>query len=313
MRKRNYFLIILLTLFILFGVFIIARPHYDCELTSGPHYCQLNSNNPRVLERIASSFPEDIQVKIGGSVLNLRQDLISTEENKKAMDLASGIYSEMSKKDGWSKLPSSLGISYEKILKMNFEQSQYFLYIPQNNPERVIVFLHGFGGNFNSYLYLLSEVAESTNSIIINPSYKQGVWDAESNAFIDEVIGEVFAKLGLKDLPLNLIGFSNGGLIIPDYMLNSNYGYRNIIGLSTYLDSNKYNQADFIMKIKQSNFIYIYGTQDERLALEDSFKSLNYLRENNIDVNSVGVEGTHLIFFENREEILNTIKSNILN
>lgn len=314
MKRKTTLLagLLIITLVALLGGFILIKPQYSCEISPGPHYCHLDSSKPRLIERTASSFPEDFQVRLGGTILTIRQDLISKEENDKAIELSMQIYNEMSSKQEWSTLPSSLGISYEKILKINFEQSQYFLYIPQDKPERAIVFLHGFGGNFNSYLYVLSQIAEDTNSVLIAPSYRNGVWDTNSIGFIDNVITEVVLKTNLNNADLSLVGFSNGGLIIPEYLLNSKHQFSNIIGLSTYMDSSKYNNLLLIDKLRESNLTYIYGTTDGRLGLEDSLKSLDHLREKEVFVRVVGIEGDHLILFKVRDKVLDTIKSAIL-
>lgn len=311
MAKKRRVLIIFFIFFLIFtSIFSIASLfiNYDCSNTPGPHYCSLNQNQPRLIERLSSIFHESIQVQLGGKLLTFRQDIISSEENDKAVSKALDIYSEMNLDNRWNNLPSSLGITYEKVLRLNLNPQQYYTYVPENTPTNIIVFLHGYGGNFKTYLYLLSLIAEDTDSLIVAPTYKSGVWDKDSIQFIDQSISDVLNKFNLNIDKLSLIGLSNGGLIFPEYLANSKYEYDNVIALSTYLNSNKYQDDKVKESLKNSRFTYIYGNKDTRIDIEYSLKSIQVLESYGIDIDTIPFEGDHLILFEERNLILSELK-----
>jgi predicted esterase len=78
-----------------------------------------------------------------------------------------------------------------------------------------ILFLHGFGGNYTSFLYKLSYVADICHVAIVAPSYKAGAWDVQAVNFVDYVIQDAEKKFDVAPNGYYLLGFSNGGLITP--------------------------------------------------------------------------------------------------
>ncbi|MBI5365623.1 MAG: hypothetical protein HZA54_01190 [Planctomycetes bacterium] len=69
----------------------------------------------------------------------------------------------------------------------------YFLYVPRSlppagAPRRLLLFLHGVGGNFHVYLWWLRELAESTGLLVACPSYGAGMWSASSPGAGDLVL-----------------------------------------------------------------------------------------------------------------------------
>lgn len=110
-----------------------------------------------------------------------------------------------------------------------------------------------------------------------------------------------------------MIGLSNGGLIFPEYLVNSKYTYDNVVALSTYLDSKKYKDEGVKESLINSQFVYIYGNNDQRIGIEDSLKSLEYLDNFGIKVEINKIKGDHLILFEDRDNVLRLLRGILIN
>src|SRR5258708_426862 len=261
-RLLKIALVLFLILFIIIFIYEFLNVKYDCSNAPGPHYCLLNNSNPRLIERAASIFPESLQVVLGAKVLNLRTDIVSKDENDEAIKLIKPIYNELEANTSWAELPTSLGITYEKIMHLNLSQQQYFVYLPKKYNGNLILFVHGLGGNFKSYIYLLSKVAEDTGSVIVAPTYKMGVWDEEGIKLLDSSISDFENKFNIKPTRYVYIGISNGGLPIPDYIDKSKFDFTKIVAISTFVDHEKYKQPDLIKTLSNKEILYIYGKED---------------------------------------------------
>ena len=142
---------------------------------------------------------------------------------------------------------------------------------------------------------------------------KSGAWDDNSIKFIDESITDAVNKFNFDIDKFTLIGLSNGGLIFPEYLVNSKYTYDNVVALSTYLDSKKYKDEGVKESLINSQFVYIYGNNDQRIGIEDSLKSLEYLDNFGIKVEINKIKGDHLILFEDRDNVLRLLRGILIN
>jgi predicted esterase len=267
----------------------------------------LDNSSPSILDRFVSMFPESLQVELGGKMLSLRPDLISVDENSELMALADPIYTELEGKPAWSNLPNSLAVTYEDTIHLNPKPDQYFVYMPNKFDGNVIIFTHGYGGNFKSYLYLLSFVAEDTNSVIIAPTYEAGVWDKQGIEFIDESIDDALIKYNVQPTEYIYVGLSNGGLPMADFISNTKFKFSKVVALSTYLDDSELQQPAFKDKAKSIAFLYLYGNNDQRIGFDSSLATINSLNSEGFNFTSKELEGDHFILFSQREKVLNEI------
>jgi hypothetical protein len=89
-------------------------------------------------------------------------------------------------------------------------QGHYFAYYPPKIPEnpRVIVFLHGFGGNFLFYAYLLKE--EFPDAVILVPSWGAS-WADGTMQYLDDIYKDVKRRTSLSIRKASLMAISAGG------------------------------------------------------------------------------------------------------
>jgi pimeloyl-ACP methyl ester carboxylesterase len=151
-------------------------------------------------------LPEEVTVK---SVVLLGNSKVGLKANE-ARDLYANldhVYGSIASdplfKDVPSALPYCLGDKRPS-------RGHYFAYYPQRvtDDTRVIVFLHGFGGNFLFYTYLLKE--EFPNAVALLPSWSAS-WHDGTMQYLDDMYKDVKRKRSLSIGKPCLMAISAGG------------------------------------------------------------------------------------------------------
>ncbi len=292
--------------FVVFLGYLFFNRYKNPASSSGlfVEYLEKSSENP--IEHMIGNIPENLQVRMITAVAPFYHGMFSKEEAAKTRTTLLPVYKEMQSKQDWSKLPSSLGNTYLSTIHLPPKQNQYFVYIPQKTEGQkipAIVFLHGFGGNFTPYFYKLSSIADKYHVAIIAPSYKNGVWDDDSIAFVKSVTENANKKFDVDPNSYYLLGFSNGGLTAPKIYLNNSDSYKGLILISTYLDSEKLLKTESLSLLKKINILVIQGSNDHRVEVENTRSVVKALQTKNISVVLKEFPTDHFVFFENNTEV----------
>ena len=288
----------------LFVSFRISNIDFHCAPKSvGVSYCHLAGTSTRLLEGVAALIPESTQVQLGGKVAVLIPDLITVDQSSRATQLAGKIYDEMSTKPGWAFVHSSLGFTYEKMLHFQGPATQYYVYVPKHAASidklPVLLFLHGYGGDFTSYLYLLSQAADTAGFAIVAPTYKQGSWDADSIPFIQKVLTEAGNKFPLDTDKITLMGISNGGLIIPNVISHLGDSIKNVVILSSYMELGQYTTPEVLSVLQNAHkLVMVYGAKDERIDANTIPTKIQKLAANGVNAYYSRIDDEdHFLFF----------------
>ncbi len=141
---------------------------------------------------------------------------------------------------------------------------QYFLYRPAvvDADTPAIVFLHGFGGNFQFYTWLLKE--HFPDHVIIAPSH--GIaWtrSAQARTFLDESLNDAQTHLGVKlNKPSWLIALSAGGPAGFAFYNDTPTRFAGLIALATCPDPKQVPELRHDLKVLMLN-----GTADDRYSI----------------------------------------------
>ena len=304
---------VVFVILILFLLFRISTIDFHCTPADpGLSYCRLNNASPRFLEGLAALFSEATQVQIGAKVALTIPNLITPAQSDRAAQLAAKIYSEMDQDPNWAFAHSSLGYTYESILHISEEPNQYFVYIPPHDRSvklPVLLFLHGYSGNFTSYLYLLAKAADDAQFAIIAPTYKQGTWNQEAIPFVKKVINEAGNKFPIDTSHLTLMGISNGGLILSSVIPEFTNQLRNVVFLSTYMELGQYTTPTVLGVLQNVNTVaIIYGENDDRIEVHNLATKVQKLRENGVNAINIAVpDEDHFLFFSQPDKVLNEL------
>jgi len=132
---------------------------------------------------------------------------LDAKQSESLLPLLQHSYTDIMKDPLYQGFPSSLPYAFSPEQPA---QGQYQIYTPHPLPKdaELLVFLHGYGGNFQFYSWVLKEAFP--DAVIVLPSY--GIsWSPGSSLYLEEVLADVERKLKRKFPEPWLIGLSAGG------------------------------------------------------------------------------------------------------
>jgi len=116
------------------------------------------------------------------------------------------------------------------------------LFVPANyrpdHPAPFVLSLHGAGGNEQSGLYPLHELADEAGFVLLAPAARRQTWDVilggygPDVAFINHALEEVFARCSIDPTRLAIGGFSDGASYALSLGLTNGDLFRRILAFS---------------------------------------------------------------------------------
>jgi len=160
-----------------------------------------------VFERSLRALPESVLVQsvvAGGEGVGL-----SADQQNQLLPMFSEKYAEIAADTQMSKLSSALPYCLSTTVPTD---GHYFLYVPRELTQQTaaIVFLHGFGGNFQFYLKVLKD--EFPDHIIVLPSWGS-TWATGNAKYIREVYDDINRRFSIAIPRARLMSISGGGPI----------------------------------------------------------------------------------------------------
>lgn len=132
---------------------------------------------------------------------------VSAQQGASLAPLVSDAYSRIYADVAFSNVPSALPYCFSGTKPT---AGHYFLYRPAEVPENptCIVFLHGYGGNFQLYTWVLKE--EFPDAVILAPSW--GIsWYGGSTTYLKDALADAERRTGASLGRPWLVGISAGG------------------------------------------------------------------------------------------------------
>ncbi len=193
---------------------------------------------------------------------------LSSEQQDQLKLLFADAYRQIVEDEQMSTISSALPycLSVESV-----EGGHYFLYIPKrvSKDTDVLVFLHGFGGNFLFYLKVLKD--QFPDHIIVLPSW--GATWANGNArYIREVYIDVEQRFGIKIGKAHLMSISGGGAISFDIYQQNKVWFKDLTVLASAVAEASVGHLDGDLSI-----LTINGISDDRFPIA-------FVRERNAEL-----------------------------
>jgi pimeloyl-ACP methyl ester carboxylesterase len=147
------------------------------------------------------------------------------------------MYAEISAAPDFTAVGSALPSIYHELSFGEFRDGHYFQYIPagvdRTKPTPTLIFLHGSGGNFKAYTWLLSKVADELGITLIAPTFGMGNWEKKGGyEAITRAIADAGKHAAIDPGQIHLIGLSNGGKSLCLAESTSGPKFRSLIFLS---------------------------------------------------------------------------------
>ena len=179
--------------------------------------------NEKLFRLGLQTLPEGLLV-VGALVVGSGDLGLSANQSTNLTPLVSHAYSKIYADAAFSNAPSALPYCFSTTKPTS---GHYFLYQPEKIPHdpTCIVFLHGYGGNFQFYTWVLKE--EFPDAVILTPSW--GIsWHRGSTTYLKDMLADAERRTGVRLRKPWLMGISaggRGGFLMYDQMSNVFQGY----------------------------------------------------------------------------------------
>jgi pimeloyl-ACP methyl ester carboxylesterase len=257
--------------------------------------------------------PENDQFALGFQMVPAMDPLFTRKQAKMLSGLTASIYAELEADPAFHALGSVMPEAYDELWGLPFDRGHYYLYIPprldRSVPQPVLVFLHGSGGNFKAYTWLLSKVADELGMILIAPSYGMGNWQEPDTSRVVQAALEDAAKVvSLDTKNVHLMGLSNGGLGVSQAGRNLGESLRSLTFLSPVFDSYCISSPDFSKRWSGRPILVVSGGKDDRVPIDDVTADVETMTQAGARVTFRSVEDAdHFMLFSHRTHVVRTI------
>jgi len=260
---------------------------------------------PQSLKRHEASFragleklPEGLLVTgalaVGGRELGL--------SGKQAVTLGTLIadtYAKIGADRAFRDVPSALPYCFATE---KYKTGHYFLYRPAELPAqpRWIVFLHGYGGNFLFYTWVLKE--EFPDAVILVPSWSAG-WADGSPKYVENLLADARHRCGTDPGRPWLLGISaggRGGFSIYNQLHQQFAGY---ICLASLPGTSTAQRLRRDLKI-----LMINGTDDDLVPLAWAHKQADLARQSVPSLQFTEIAGDHFFLLSKREAAFGPVR-----
>ncbi|MFZ0547491.1 MAG: prolyl oligopeptidase family serine peptidase, partial [Candidatus Promineifilaceae bacterium] len=220
---------------------------------------------------LTNIIPESDQINLGFLVMTYLDPILTAEQARRVSPTTMNLYREMEQDDNFHQLGSVMGLSYAGLFGLSSDVGHYYLYVPQsaeNGPLPALVFLHGSVGNFKTYTWVWSKLAEQEGFVIIAPSYGFGNWDAEGAEMVIEAISDAEQVVDIDQERLYLAGLSNGGLGVSRIAAEHPQMFQGLVFISPVFDTGMVDSDSFQENWAGRPILVISGEADNRIPLD---------------------------------------------
>jgi predicted esterase len=260
---------------------------------------------------LGTLLPEVDQFMLGFRLLPAVDPLLTMRQVGPLAQDTREIYAELEADEDFHALGSALPQAYNELWSLPFDHGHYYLYRPRaldaKTPAPVLVFLHGSGGNFKSYTWLLSKIADEQGMVLIAPTCGFGNWEEPRATQMVVAALEDVAKTQALDMGrVHLAGLSNGSLGVSRIAASAEAArFRSLIFLSPVCDDKALVSSAFAEHWQGRPLLVITGEEDDRVPVTYVKQCVEVMRKAKASVTlSVYPQTNHFLVFSHREQFL---------
>lgn len=220
-----------------------------------------------LLEHGLQSIPEPLLVQ---AVLGAGAQVgLTSDQQHELKELFETTYSEINRDDQMAHMASALPYCLSSRPVTN---GHYFLYIPADlaPTSETIVFLHGFGGNFQFYLKILKD--EFPDHLIVVPSWG-ATWNNGNSRYIREVYDDIRQRFQIAISRAHLISISGGGAISFEIYSRNQQWFSD---LTVFASTPRRSSIPLLRP--DLSILMINGSQDSRFPISNVQRAFTLLR-----------------------------------
>ena len=260
-------------------------------------------------------LPELDQFRCGFPLICALDPLFTRQQANRLSALTTAIYDELEADPDFHALGSVMPEAYDELWAQDFGHGHYFLYVPRGldraAPHPAIVFLHGSGGNFKAYTWLLAKAADRLGFVVIAPSFGLGNWrEPATSRVVASALEDARRAVALDQNRLQLMGLSNGGLGVSQAAATLGEQFQTLTFISPVIDLEAVASPGFARRWKGRPVFIVTGAADDRVPLGFVTEAAGALRAAGARVTLHPVEAAdHFLFFSHEAQVLALIES----
>ena len=261
---------------------------------------------------IGSLLPEIDQIHLGYAVAVAFDPFFTRQQRSELAAMTDTMYAEMAADADFTAVGSALPSIYRELCFEDFRDGHYFHYIPahvdRTKPTPALVFLHGSGGNFKAYVWLLSKIADELGITLIAPSFGMGNWEKKGGCeAITRAIADAGKHAAIDPDQIHLMGLSNGGKGLCLAESTDGPKFRSLIFLSAVFHS-RIRPAELAARLQPRRILVLSGGSDDRVPWDYVCDYADKLKAGGLDVTTrLFDNGDHFLFFRQRAEVLKVV------
>ncbi|MFT5127668.1 MAG: putative esterase [Rhodothermales bacterium] len=260
---------------------------------------------------VASLVPEIDQFTLGSYLVPLLDPYINHAQSVRIRSLFQGVYRELRKDPDFAEAGSVMNYAYRDTFGvLPHESGHQYCYIPAWRDEAypVLIFMHGSGGNFKGYMWVLKSLADTHGVAIVAPSLGMGTWPkAETEACIREALAVCASDPRLDENRVFLAGLSNGGIAL-SHSAPFAEALRGFIGISPVLHREPFADSGFHAAWSGKPVLLLHGGQDRRIPQSFVDAAGSSMSRGGVSVTTRIFESEdHFLFFSQPDKVLDTI------
>lgn len=205
----------------------------------------------------------------------------------------------MAKDSTFADLPSALPYCFASSKQTN---GHYFLHQPANMSDtpHCIVFLHGYGGNFQFYIWVLKD--RFPHAVILAPSWGMS-WASGNGAYIQSVLQDAERRLNVPLRRPWLIGLSAGGYGGFAIYSSNPSNYEGYVSLAAAPPENTLGRMSSDMRM-----LMMAGTRDNMLPISKARRWAAAIKRRVPQFSYREVEADHFFFLSARTNVCTMIR-----
>lgn len=259
---------------------------------------------------LGNLLPEADQLMLGFTAASFVDPLLTASQARSLKGMTADLYRELERDPAFHALGLSMPEVYDDLLGSGIRIGHTYLYVPpgvdRTRPAPAIIFLHGSGGNFKAYLWVLSRLADRQKMILIVPSFGMGNWSQpNTDVVLDLALKAAAQNVALDLTSLHLMGLSNGGLGVSQLVAPRGSQFRSFIFLSPVFDEGEISSPHFASHVAGKPVLILTGALDDRVPLSYVQDSAAKLKRTGALVTLESFpNANHFLIFSEREALI---------
>lgn len=257
---------------------------------------------------IWSLLPETDQIKLGVVLSPLFDPVIDSQQARRIWSITEPNLQEMEARPEYRELPSVRNYAWAEWTGGAFDVGHVYQYVPPNlrSPRPpVLIFLHGYGGNFKCFLWVWRKFADRHGYVVLCPSFGFGNWYQSGGVdAIEKVRHYSIETLNADPDRIYLAGLSNGGFGVsaagtayPDH-------YAGLIYISPAMSRRVSGKS------KGPPVLVIHGRRDDRISIGFIEECVHeWIRQGAAVTFKIYPDEDHFLFFSSLEKVFGDVEA----